>query len=471
MRQASSVKRQPTRCGSRITHHASRLLALSIIACFPAAAQQDPFREEIVAVRARRIETASRGVIENGVILLRNGRISAVGTAVKIPVGAKVIEAHTVMPGIVAAYSQIGLSSPGAGTAVQLPANLPPQIAARLAGAGGGRASSNTHYRVLDELYPFDDAYARLPRAGVTTLALVPEGRGFTGQGAVVRPVGETPAQMALAEASPFAIHFQQDTPTQELIRVTLQSGAGTLPTGGGPGGRTGFGGRGPGGNAPGDDETEQTEDADAFQRRQLGQGTRPGGVTAGAPSSLSLTARRTAVTRAVSGEVPSFIECADATSTVYALNLFAPFDRLKAVYVLPLEAYRVAEQLGQKKASVIIPADTTFEPNTRNRVNPAAILARAGVKVACRPTSDTPRGYEGLLSKMAELVKAGLDRDTALKAVTLHPAEMLGVNARVGSIETGRDGNLLLLDGDPFAPTTKVLRVLIDGKQVYDGS
>ena len=96
--------------------------ALCLAVAVPAACQQDPIAEEIVAIKARRIETAGKGPIENGTILLRNGKIAVVGKDVKIPVGAKVIAADTVMPGIVGAYSQIGLSGAAAeGPAVQLP--------------------------------------------------------------------------------------------------------------------------------------------------------------------------------------------------------------------------------------------------------------------------------------------------------------------------------------------------------------
>jgi imidazolonepropionase-like amidohydrolase len=172
---------------------------------------------------------------------------------------------------------------------------------------------------------------------------------------------------------------------------------------------------------------------------------------------------------RAVNGDIPTFISCSDPAALLYALKLFQPYDKLKPVFVLTSDCYRVAEPLGQKKASVVLSADLAFEPNTRNRLNVPAILAKAGAKVACRPPTDDVEGYQSLLFKMGELVKAGLDRDTALKAITLHPAEMLNVANRVGSIEVGRDGNLILLDGDPLDTMTKVERVVLEGKVMHD--
>ena len=422
-----------------------------------APADRDPFVEEIVAIRARRIETVSKGVVENGIILIRAGKITAVGTDVKIPVGTRVIMADTVMPGIVGAFSRIGLSSSGGG-AVQFGGG---GFGGGFGGGlgGGARAVANPHHRVNDELYPFDEDYERLLRAGVTTLGLIPGGTGINGQGAAIKPAADSAEKMALAATGPLAINFSTDTQAQDLIRTTLEGGR--VGTGGPPSGR-------PTGTTPPGPEPDPESADDDFQRGQRRTFQRPPGAGPAAPTSVSLMARRVPVMRAVAGETSTFVNCADSAAAIYALQLLAPFDRMKPIYILSSECYRVADALGAKKASVIIPADLTFEPNTRNRVNPAAILSQAGAKIACRPPSDDPQGYESLRFKMAELVRAGLDRETALKSITLHPAEMLGVADRLGSIESGRDANVILLDGDPFAAMTRVRRVLLEGKEVY---
>src|SRR5262249_51360927 len=149
-------------------------------------------------------------------------------------------------------------------------------------GGGAARAGANSHYRVLDELYPYEPQYAQLLRAGVTTLGLVPEGRGINGQGMVIRPQGETPQKMALQDTSPFAISFAQDTQTQDLIRQTLQSGGTSVPAGGG-----GFGGGGGfrGGRRGGRDADEAEQEDDPLQR---GQRRRPTGGGGFAPAALT---------------------------------------------------------------------------------------------------------------------------------------------------------------------------------------
>ncbi len=430
------------------------LLALVLFPIAQIGSAPDPFAEEVLVVKARRIETVSKGVIENGVIVIRNGKIAAVGKDAKIPVGAKVIEAHTVMPGIVGVYSQIGLSR-------DAPTFVPPmgggRFGGRFGGGGGeGGAASNPHFRVMDELYPFHDDYERLLKAGVTTLGLVPTGRGINGQGVIIRLSGETAEKMAVVPNALLAVNFVANTQTQNMIRLAFDGARG----GGGPSARP----SGAGGATMFDDF--DADDDFAIQRRQL-----PGRPPfARSPASTgSLEVRREPMVRAVNGDIPTFISCNDPAAVLYALQLFQPYDKLKPVFVLTPDCYRVAEQLGQKKASAVLSADLTFEPNTRNRMNAPAMLAKAGVKIACRPPTDDAEGYQSLLFKMGELVKAGLDRDTALKAITLHPAETLNIANRVGSIEVGRDGNLILLDGDPLNTTTKVERVVLEGKVVHD--
>src|SRR5262249_43520558 len=130
---------------------------------------------------------------------------------------------------------------------------------------------------------------------------------------------------------------------------------------------------------------------------------------------------------------------------------------------------YKVAKPLGEKKASVVLLAELTNEPLTVNRLNLPAILAKAGAKIALRPPNDSPEGYQVLRYQVGELIKSGLDRDAALRSITLAPAEMLGLASRIGSIETGRDANLILLDGDPFQPTSRIRTVLLEGKIAYE--
>ncbi|MBN2265555.1 MAG: amidohydrolase family protein, partial [Candidatus Aminicenantes bacterium] len=97
-----------------------------------------------------------------------------------------------------------------------------------------------------------------------------------------------------------------------------------------------------------------------------------------------------------------------------------------------------------------------------------AAQLVEAGVKTAIAAEDALGLGAQEELALAAALaVRGGLDRETALRAVTLTAAEILGVGARVGSLEPGKDADIVVFDGDPFHYKTRVVRVFIDGREV----
>ncbi|MHC4400615.1 MAG: amidohydrolase family protein [Planctomycetota bacterium] len=353
--------------------------------CCPAAAEQ------ITAVKADRIDTVTGGVIENGVIVIRDGKISEIGGDVEIPNTARVIDAgnKTVFPGLVSPVSVVGLSAPQRGD-----------------------PASHARYRVADELYPYQHEYERALQAGFTTLAVVPTGQGISGQGAIVRPVGQTRKEMLLAESGLLWIGFQANDKTKKLIKKALESAK----------------------------DKKDSKDPDV------------------AP-----------MARAVQGEIPTFVSCTRPADTVHLLDLLKGYDKMKLVLVVGAENYHVADRLAKKKIPVVVQAAIDFERFTRNRINVPNMLAQAGVKIACAPISGDIGAHEDFRREMAELVKYGLDEETAKKAMTIRPAEALGIDYRVGSLEKGKDANLLILDGDVLGATTTIHQVMIEGKTVYE--
>ena len=141
----------------------------------------------------------------------------------------------------------------------------------------------------------------------------------------------------------------------------------------------------------------------------------------------------------------------------------------MKPVLIADSETYRVSNQLVKSKIPVIFPAKIDFESNTRTRINVPRMLAEAEVKIALRPEFDNVTGHEDFLRKIAELVRSGLNREIAKKAITIHPAEMLGIDYRLGSLDVGKDANLLILSGDLLDVGTTIEKVMIEGKIVYE--
>jgi hypothetical protein len=366
--------------------------------------------EETTVIKADRVDTITSGLIENGIIVITDGRITAIGNNVEIPEDANIIDVSdkTVFPGLVNPSSRLGLSSP----------------------PGGGTAS-NPHYRVADELYPHQDVYKRLLQTGFTTLGLVPgrggasgfisssgymvsfgsSSAGIMGQGAVVRPVGRKPKEMIVTESGLLMIHFQANDRTKKVIKSALDSAK---------------------------SKTTSTD-----------------------PKVLPLV-------NALQGKIPTFITCGGPGDILHLLKLLEPYKQMKVVLIPDSEQYRVADKLAEKKLPVILPAQIDFEPFTRNRINIPKMLADTGVKIALTPKSDSIQAHEEFLRDVAELVKAGLDKEIAKKAITINPAQMLAVDYRLGSLEVGKDANLLVLSGDLLDAGTKIHMVMIEGKIVH---
>lgn len=356
------------------------------------------YGEEITAIKADRIDTVTSGLIENGVIVIRGGKISAIGADVKIPSTANIIDARdkTVFPGLVNPCSVVGLS-----------------------GSPGGEPASHPHYRVADELYPFQDAYRRILQAGFTTLGLTPGGNGIAGQGAIVRPVGSTPEAMVITESGFLMIRFEANDKAKKVITDAFESAKPALSAA----------------------EGKQTDSAD--------------------PKVKPLV-------RALQGEIPTFVRCGGPGATMHLLPLLKPYEKMKWVLVAGPENYRIAEKLAKAKIPVVLPAQIDFEEFTRNRINVPKILAEAGVKIACVPIMDNAEGHEDFLRQMAELTKGGLDKETAKKSMTIYPAQMLALDYRLGSLEVGKDANLLILSADPLEVGAKIHQVMLEGKIVY---
>lgn len=130
---------------------------------------------------------------------------------------------------------------------------------------------------------------------------------------------------------------------------------------------------------------------------------------------------------------------------------------------------HHVVADLGKRKAVVLLTPRMGTLPYTSTRYNLPGELALAGCTVVLLPSSDTSSAAGDVRVRLAELVRAGLSREDALKAVTLNAAKALGVADKLGSVEKGKQADLIFLDGDPLAAGTRVTRVMTCGEIVWE--
>jgi hypothetical protein len=169
-------------------------------------------------------------------------------------------------------------------------------------------------------------------------------------------------------------------------------------------------------------------------------------------------------------GEIKALITANSAVDIMNAIRLAKEFN-LKLVIDGAGEAYRLINEIKASGAEIIL--HPTMARNEGDMVNmtreSAAILTAAGIPICIES------GYESYVPKSrivlfeaAVAVAYGLSYEEGLKSITLHPAKLLGIDKRVGSLEVGKDADIAMFDGDPFEYTSHVTGVMIEGEMVY---
>jgi imidazolonepropionase-like amidohydrolase len=159
-------------------------------------------------------------------------------------------------------------------------------------------------------------------------------------------------------------------------------------------------------------------------------------------------------------------VEARDAVAALAALDLREGRE-LRLVLEVGADAARVRREIADAAVPVVVAPVLGEESGKRARI--AAELAADGVPVAIATASAPGPGSRLLVLHAARAVAAGLDPDAALAAITLRAAEVSGVAARVGSLEAGKDADLVFLTGPPLDTRSRVVRVLVDGETVFE--
>ena len=429
---------------------AAKLVALTAITLSAAHAQQinrvavERVRtgpQGTYAIRNARIVTVSGSEIENGTIVIRNGKIEAVGANVSVPAGAQQIDARglVVYPGMIDAGTSLGL--------VEVPTGAPGTVDLSEVG------DMNPNAQALIAVNPHS-AHVGVTRVnGVTTVLTMPRGGIISGQAAIINLDGTTQWEMSLVPAAALVIDYP---------RVTMGGGQFAL-----------LQAQQPPSNIA---EAVRARDRQVEQLRKM---LRDAEAYARAHEAYARDSRsvprpeRNVVLEAlvpyVRGERPVIFR-ADREQEIRAVIRFAEEMKLRPIILGGNDAWKVAQLLREKNVPVILngvldlpmreddPYDVLFEN--------AAKLQRAGVRF-CISTGDTGAHVRDLPYHAGMAAAFGLPKDEALKAVTLYPAQILGIADRVGSIEPGKIANLVIADGDLLEARTNIRYLFINGKQI----
>ena len=406
----------------------SVLLPLFFIQAGAAAAEHAKF-----VIANGQVVTVSGGVIEGGSILIEDGIIKEVGTDVRIPEGADVIDAtgKWVLPGLVQSATDLGT---GEGYADR---------------NSDETSSPNTaEMQITDAINPFNKEIKKARISGITSAMVSPGRRNVIGgQAAVVKMRGRTVEEMAIK--APLGVKFSlgegpKDTYGEKNQLPTTRMGEAYVV------------------------RKALVEAGEYLAKKKDYERKKASGEDADPPSrDLSLEP----LTVLLEGEGTAFFECYRVDDIMTAMRLTDEFN-LKTVLIGCAEGYKLADEIASRGIPVIVGAFGIGPRRMETQylsIENAGILAKAGVKVAIK--SDEVYGV-GSLSELpltaALAVKGGLDRNEAIRAITLTPAEIFGVSDRIGSLEPGKDADIVIFSGEPLHYRSVVERVLVDGETVF---
>lgn len=399
----------------------------SVVALAALLVTAAPAYSQTIVITGAKIHPVSGPVIENGTVLIRDGRIAAVGTNVTIPSGARTIDAagKWVTPGIFNATTSLGVSEIG---------SVGGTNDTRAQGINDGVTAS---FRVWEGFNPASPLLQVTRNDGITTVGVIPGGSLIGGQGAVV----------ALKNG--------------QLSEVLLRSPAAMFAN---------LGARGPNiGSARAEvfqRFREVLEDASLYPRRR---------AEVERNASRPLAARRAdleALQPVLAGRLPIVIDADRATDIATALDLGRRY-RMRVAISSATEGWKVAEQLGAAQAFVMVGALNNIPRDFSSlgaRQDNAALLHAAGAKVIISGGSDAFNA-RNVKYEAGVAVAFGMPWEAALRAVTLTPAELYGVDNRTGSISVGKDATLVVWSGDPFELSTRAEHVFVQGAEVQGPS
>jgi hypothetical protein len=418
-----------------------RILPALLLLSLPALGAAAP---DLVAIKVGRAETVSHGLIEHAVILVEDGKIVTIGQDLPIEPGIPVLdlEAWTAIPGLVNAYSRIGMDS-RAGD------EFNPQISA------------------FDDLYPTAEEYDELLEYGVTTLGLYPPGRAVPGRAAAVRPGPDTAEGMLVAREAYLKIYFRSDSRSKKMVRDAFAKVDDYLEKE--KKAREKFD------KESGGKKSEAKPDEKKPDEKAAQDGAKPeekkdekGKKTYVPPTPDDKVKPFLDV---VNGRLNALVSIGQAADYLHLMDALGErkvnFD-LRIPMTREIDIYEVEKQIGERKCRIVMEPEITMTPNTMRLRNLAQEFSAAGAKIVFLPRNDSLGAHKVWLRNVGEVVAQGLPRDVALRALTLEPAELMGVGARLGSLDKNKDANLVFLNGDPFEPSTRIMAVMLEGKIVF---
>ena len=407
------------------------VLTLALAALAPAVEIPAKKQSAPIAITGATIHTVSGATIENGTVLFDKGKIVAVGASVDVPTGAQRIDARGkhVYPGMVDAVSNAGLTEIGSVRATNDQSET-------------GAVNPNVHVEVA--VNPESEILPTTRANGIPVVVTMPSGGAISGTAAAIELDGWTWEDMTLRAPIGLVVNW----PSMTINRAWWERRS--------------------------EDEQKKAREQQLSQIRNAFRDARAYAQAKKAESQPGVPFHKTdlrweAMIPVLEGKIPVLVNAGEMQQIASAVA-WADQEKVKIVIIGGYDAWRVADLLKARDIPVVVnPIHRTPERRWEPYDDPATLpkkLHDAGVRF-CIAGDGSASNDRNLPFQAGSAAAAGLPADEALKAVTLYPAQILGLADRLGSVEKGKDATLIITNGDPLEITSQVERLFIGGKDI----
>ncbi|MDR3353869.1 MAG: amidohydrolase [Synergistaceae bacterium] len=374
------------------------------------------------------VETITDGLVKNAVVVIEDGKIAMAGSGIDVPSGADLLDlsGSIITPGLIDAHVHIGVCSEGFPIGMDDTNEMTDPI--------------TPHLRALDALYSDDTAFPDALAGGVTCVQTLPGSANVIGgQGVIVKTKPDVVERMVAREPSALKGALGENP-------VRIYGAKSKIPS------------------------TRMGSAAlmrDAFIRAQNYVRKKDAAIKKDEPFDRDLVME--SLVQALDGKLTFRVHCHRSDDIQTAIRISEEFG-LNYTIEHCTEGHLIAPWLAEKRVRAAVGPSLSSKSKIelRNKTwDTPRILCEAGVHF-CIITDHPVVPIEHLIVCASLAVRAGLTPSEALKAVTIYAAEHLGVQDRVGSIEPGKDADIVVWDGDPLDSRSKALRTFINGEQVY---
>jgi imidazolonepropionase-like amidohydrolase len=369
------------------------------------------------------IETVTKGTIQNGTVVISDGKITAVGTGIAVPPGAEVINCtgKFIYPGLIDGGSILGLSEVGSDPRTNdynEVGDVIPQV------------------KALTAVNPNAVAIPVTRISGVTTTLVVPQGGLFSGTSSLINLHGYTPDQM-YAGFDAMVLNFPSTGRRGNFDRRS-------------------------------DDDIKKASEKSLSKINEVWEkAIQYHKLDSALKGKVEYYPQLQAMLPVVRGEQTLLVVVNASKDIQEAIKWVQEKKVKKVIFSGVSEGWRVADELAKAKIPVITGPVQSLPTREYDRYDRAyanaGLMKKAGVTVALK-SGDRNMNYRNLPYHAGFAAAYGLGKEEALRSVTIVPAQLFGVADKLGSIETGKSATLFICDGDAFETKTQVSEVFIEG-------